>query len=181
MALSQRENNLAFRHLPLPPSNSPSAMNHDQIDLISAKFSTILPLILTNKLHILITVVAVHLLRRVLKSLHRRHQFPTFTAKPTAAKPLFCAICLHDADRGQRYRRLPQCHHCFHVDCIDTWLQSRSTCPLCRSQIPVHLLPRKQQEEPGFLYLFVYFSVKAIRKRIQSNFNKMMLFDGAEL
>ncbi|KAL8268491.1 hypothetical protein R6Q59_002289 [Mikania micrantha] len=156
-------------------------MKADQIELITTKLTTIIFLILTHKSTIIITIITALILRRILKTIHHRHRFPIFTAKPTAGEPLFCAVCLQKADRGQRYRRLPQCHHCFHVDCIDTWLQSRSTCPLCRNQIPLHLLPRKQQKDPGFLYLFVYFSLKAIRKKIQSNFNKMVIFDEDEL
>ncbi|KAI3764538.1 hypothetical protein L2E82_14549 [Cichorium intybus] len=159
-------------------------MNDELIELIIAKLSSTLILILTNKSSILITVVAVHILRRFFKTIYHRHQFPILTAKhntTAATKTLYCAVCLHDVDGGQRYRRLPECRHCFHVNCIDTWLQSRSTCPLCRNQIPLHLLPRQEQKQPGFLYLFFYFSMKAIRKRIESNFNKMMLFEATGL
>nr|KAJ0214623.1 hypothetical protein LSAT_V11C400172260 [Lactuca sativa] len=163
-------------------------MNDELIELIIAKLSSAIVLILTSKSKILITVVAVHILRRMLKTIYHRHQFPIFTAKhnnstttTTATKTLYCSVCLHDVDGGQRYRRLPKCRHCFHVNCIDTWLQSRSTCPLCRNQIPLHLLPRKEEKEPGFLYLFFYFSMKAIRRKIESNFNKMMLFEATGL
>ncbi|KVH97210.1 hypothetical protein Ccrd_000682 [Cynara cardunculus var. scolymus] len=153
------------------------AMDAQQIDLLVAKLSGIVVLILTNKSNIFIVVVVVLILRCILKSIYHRHQFPIFTVKrnvTAATKPLYCAVCLHDIDGGQRYRRLPQCHHCFHVNCIDTWLQSQSTCPLCRNQVPLHLLPRKQKKT-SYFYLFIYFSMKAIRKRIGTNFNKMML------
>ncbi|KAL4585994.1 hypothetical protein LXL04_010623 [Taraxacum kok-saghyz] len=162
------------------------AMNDGLIELIISKLSSTVVLILTNKSNIFVTVVAVHILRRILKTIYHRHQFPIFTAKHnkytnTSTKPLYCAVCLHDVDGGQRYRRLPKCLHCFHVNCIDPWLESRSTCPLCRNEIPIHLLPRKEEKEPGFLYLFFYFSMKAIRRRIESNFNKMMLFEATAL
>ncbi|KVH97213.1 hypothetical protein Ccrd_000681 [Cynara cardunculus var. scolymus] len=103
-------------------------------------------------INIFVTTVVVLIFCRIIKSIHHRHQFPIFTAKRNATvdvKPLYCAVCLHDVDGGQRYRRLPQCRHCFHVNCIDTWLQLRSTCPLCRNQVPLHLLPQKQKE-PGY-------------------------------
>jgi len=33
-------------------------------------------------------------------------------------------------------RRITACSRCFHVDCIDPWLMKKSTCPLCRAEIP---------------------------------------------
>jgi hypothetical protein len=46
-----------------------------------------------------------------------------------------CAVCLCEFEDGDRLRLLPKCSHAFHVDCIDTWLLSHSTCPLCRSSL----------------------------------------------
>ncbi|KAJ9563373.1 hypothetical protein OSB04_008533 [Centaurea solstitialis] len=155
-------------------------MEEKQIELFIMEISDIMVLIQTNKFSIFITTVVFLIFCRILKSIHRRHQFPIFTAKrntTAATKPLYCAVCLDDIDGGQRYRCLPQCCHCFHVDCIDPWLQSRSTCPLCRNQIPLHLLPQKQKE-PGFFYLFIYFSIKAIREKIESNFKKILSLEG---
>ncbi|KAI3449013.1 hypothetical protein Pfo_005678 [Paulownia fortunei] len=48
----------------------------------------------------------------------------------------YCAICLNDIRGGDSYRKLPECGHCFHAQCIDAWFQSHSTCPLCRIQVP---------------------------------------------
>lgn len=48
----------------------------------------------------------------------------------------YCAICLNDICRGDSYRKLSECGHSFHCKCIDAWLQSHSTCPLCRAQLP---------------------------------------------
>ncbi|KAH0452756.1 hypothetical protein IEQ34_017080 [Dendrobium chrysotoxum] len=48
-----------------------------------------------------------------------------------------CSVCLGDYQAEDRLQRLPQCGHTFHVDCIDHWLVSNTTCPLCRiSLIP---------------------------------------------
>ena len=33
------------------------------------------------------------------------------------------------------YRQLPRCGHCFHLECIDRWLQRHAQCPLCRSYV----------------------------------------------
>ncbi|GLJ39079.1 hypothetical protein SUGI_0796650 [Cryptomeria japonica] len=49
-----------------------------------------------------------------------------------------CAICLAEFDQSDKVRRLPNCHHCFHVSCIDTWFSSHSSCPTCRRGCSVH-------------------------------------------
>ncbi|KAF5452880.1 hypothetical protein F2P56_027836 [Juglans regia] len=48
---------------------------------------------------------------------------------------LECAVCLSELVQGEKARLLPKCNHGFHVDCIDMWLQSHSTCPLCRNPV----------------------------------------------
>ncbi|CAM8901240.1 unnamed protein product [Rhodiola kirilowii] len=48
---------------------------------------------------------------------------------------LECAVCLSAVEEGEKARILPNCSHGFHVGCIDMWLQSHSTCPLCRSPV----------------------------------------------
>ncbi|KAF2567119.1 hypothetical protein F2Q70_00028838 [Brassica cretica] len=48
----------------------------------------------------------------------------------------YCSICLQDASEGEKMRRLTACGHCFHAECIDPWLEERSTCPECRAHIP---------------------------------------------
>lgn len=47
-----------------------------------------------------------------------------------------CVICLCEVCDGDVYRILPKCNHGFHVSCIDAWLQTHSTCPLCRCPVP---------------------------------------------
>ncbi|XP_010534988.1 PREDICTED: RING-H2 finger protein ATL60 [Tarenaya hassleriana] len=48
---------------------------------------------------------------------------------------LECAVCLSELLDGDKARLLPSCNHGFHVDCIDMWFQSHSTCPLCRNTV----------------------------------------------
>ncbi|KAI3444095.1 hypothetical protein Pfo_000760 [Paulownia fortunei] len=49
--------------------------------------------------------------------------------------PFDCAVCLCEFEAEDKLRLLPQCSHAFHMDCIDTWLLSHSTCPLCRASL----------------------------------------------
>ncbi|KAK7292803.1 hypothetical protein RJT34_15657 [Clitoria ternatea] len=44
-----------------------------------------------------------------------------------------CWICLSDYSIKETVRCIPECKHCFHVDCIDEWLRINTTCPVCRN------------------------------------------------
>jgi len=46
---------------------------------------------------------------------------------------LECAVCLCEFEENEKGRLLPNCRHNFHVECIDMWFRSHSTCPLCRT------------------------------------------------
>ncbi|XVE79892.1 hypothetical protein DITRI_Ditri14bG0093600 [Diplodiscus trichospermus] len=46
-----------------------------------------------------------------------------------------CPICLGEFAEGEKVRVLPKCSHGFHAKCIDTWLSSNSSCPLCRQAL----------------------------------------------
>ncbi|OEL20310.1 RING-H2 finger protein ATL46 [Dichanthelium oligosanthes] len=50
-------------------------------------------------------------------------------------EPFNCAVCLCEFHGEDRLRLLPVCGHAFHLQCIDTWLLSNSTCPLCRGTL----------------------------------------------
>ncbi|KAK1611092.1 hypothetical protein QYE76_034765 [Lolium multiflorum] len=46
-----------------------------------------------------------------------------------------CPVCLEGVHGGEMVRQLPACKHVFHVECIDMWLHSHGTCPMCRCVI----------------------------------------------
>ena len=58
-----------------------------------------------------------------------------------------CAICLDDYETGQTQVRVLPCKHIFHPQCIDEFLEKRSSlCPLCkRSVLPKGYIPPDKQ------------------------------------
>ncbi|KAJ8565755.1 hypothetical protein K7X08_008331 [Anisodus acutangulus] len=46
-----------------------------------------------------------------------------------------CAVCLSIFEPDDQMRLLPLCCHAFHSSCIDAWLITNQTCPLCRSTV----------------------------------------------
>ncbi|XP_042494274.1 RING-H2 finger protein ATL2-like [Macadamia integrifolia] len=63
---------------------------------------------------------------------------PTFVYKPahhlqSSTDTVECAVCLNNLEEGDMARLIPTCKHIFHLQCINMWLSSHSTCPVCRS------------------------------------------------
>ncbi|XP_058775581.1 E3 ubiquitin-protein ligase EL5-like [Vicia villosa] len=52
-----------------------------------------------------------------------------------------CAVCLGDFEEGEELRTMPECLHSYHVNCIDMWLHSHSSCPICRATADAAPLP----------------------------------------
>lgn len=48
---------------------------------------------------------------------------------------LECAVCLNEFEDEETLRLLPKCDHVFHLECIDMWLASHTTCPVCRANL----------------------------------------------
>ncbi|XP_050235806.1 RING-H2 finger protein ATL47-like [Mercurialis annua] len=73
-------------------------------------------------------------------------------------EPFDCAVCLCEFTELDKLRLLPICSHAFHIDCIETWLLSNSTCPLCRATLYTPGLPyenpvfesQESREDDGF-------------------------------
>ena len=61
-----------------------------------------------------------------------------------------CTICL--LDYNEETKTETECNHIFHQECLDKWLQTNYTCPLCRTELkkdtlcrPIYALPSEQQ------------------------------------
>ncbi|CAK7340764.1 unnamed protein product [Dovyalis caffra] len=50
---------------------------------------------------------------------------------------LECAVCLNEFEDEETLRLIPNCDHVFHPDCIDAWLESHTTCPVCRADLTI--------------------------------------------
>lgn len=48
---------------------------------------------------------------------------------------LECAICLSEFQDVSVLRLLTVCYHVFHQECIDLWLESHTSCPVCRANL----------------------------------------------
>ncbi|KAG2244005.1 hypothetical protein Bca4012_035050 [Brassica carinata] len=60
-----------------------------------------------------------------------------------------CAVCLTLLEKKETARMLPNCKHVFHMTCVDTWLTTCSTCPICRTEVePSQRLEPEPREGP---------------------------------
>jgi hypothetical protein len=63
-------------------------------------------------------------------------QLPSYrfgtSAKRSDTDQTLCVVCMCDFDSHQVLRVLPCCHE-FHSRCIDKWLKTNRTCPICRA------------------------------------------------
>ncbi|XP_021894916.1 E3 ubiquitin-protein ligase ATL6-like [Carica papaya] len=74
-------------------------------------------------------------------------KFPTFVYSDVKGLKigkgaLECAVCLCEFEDDETLRLIPKCDHVFHPDCIDAWLASHTTCPVCRA----NLTPQPEDE-----------------------------------
>ncbi|RCV16188.1 hypothetical protein SETIT_3G117900v2 [Setaria italica] len=61
--------------------------------------------------------------------------FFRFAALRGARQGMECSVCLARFDDADHLRLLPRCRHAFHLACVDRWLESNASCPLCRARV----------------------------------------------
>ncbi|XVF05286.1 hypothetical protein REPUB_Repub05bG0158800 [Reevesia pubescens] len=57
---------------------------------------------------------------------------PVYSYHGNAKYQIDCAICLSEFEEKEFIKTIPYCKHVFHVECLDTWLASHVSCPVCR-------------------------------------------------
>ena len=45
-----------------------------------------------------------------------------------------CSICLEEFEYNQELKKL-KCNHIFHKECLESWINDKKICPLCRTGI----------------------------------------------
>ena len=64
-----------------------------------------------------------------------------------------CTICL--LNYNEETKKATECHHIFHQECIDRWLQTNNSCPLCRTCLQQHTrstIDEEIYENGGYTY-----------------------------
>ncbi|KAK7252490.1 hypothetical protein RIF29_36463 [Crotalaria pallida] len=80
--------------------------------------------------------------------------FPTFLYSSVKdlrkeSYSLECAICLLEFEDDSMLRLLTFCCHVFHQECIDLWLCSNKTCPVCRKELDSAINEAQNSQDQG--------------------------------
>ncbi|WZY90921.1 hypothetical protein YC2023_047656 [Brassica napus] len=87
---------------------------------------------------VILIIFILHLYARFI--LHRRREASSFRGLSVVLRhPLQTPKRDLNPTEQDTARELPNCRHVFHVDCIDTWLTTCSTCPVCRNEVQPRL------------------------------------------
>uniref|UniRef100_A0A0A9CVG5 RING-type domain-containing protein n=1 Tax=Arundo donax TaxID=35708 RepID=A0A0A9CVG5_ARUDO len=77
---------------------------------------------------------------------------PAISAPPAVSAPAgvagtVCSVCTEEIAVADAAVRLP-CAHWYHAGCIAPWLGIRSTCPMCRAELPPRENDAAGREKP---------------------------------
>ncbi|TFK34677.1 hypothetical protein BDQ12DRAFT_613122, partial [Crucibulum laeve] len=63
-----------------------------------------------------------------------------------------CPICLDDYESTSTVLKLRECSHWMHRDCLQQWLGTANTCPVCRKPVSNQSAPRARPRYTGFRF-----------------------------
>ncbi|KAF8029931.1 hypothetical protein BT93_E2369 [Corymbia citriodora subsp. variegata] len=73
--------------------------------------------------------------KQILQDLFKVFPSVSYTSRNIRSESGDCAICLGEFVEGELCWVLPACKHMFHSSCIDRWLMTRFSCPVCRNSV----------------------------------------------
>lgn len=80
------------------------------------------------------------------KDLLKKYCIQRFLGVP---EDLECSICLNPFQVSEEIMIYPTCHHHYHQECLNLWLDTKVTCPLCRANLRISLMREiKKQVHP---------------------------------
>ncbi|KAF8664224.1 hypothetical protein AX16_000787 [Volvariella volvacea WC 439] len=82
-----------------------------------------------------------HVISSLAKGLYREWK--------TAEADTRCPICLDDYQPLDSVMKLNDCSHWLHRECLETWLRTAITCPVCRKTVKIPEKPSSPAPEPG--------------------------------
>ena len=62
---------------------------------------------------------------------------------------LVCSICLDEFEEDQNLSEFKECKHLFHKECIEQWIQTKGTCPMCRHEMDLQQSNRVINADTG--------------------------------
>lgn len=67
-------------------------------------------------------------------SSEKKNKIPTRIFEPEKEEPKQCLICQYEFEKGEVLRKM-DCHHEFHFECLDQWLNNSNSCPICKLEV----------------------------------------------
>ena len=62
-----------------------------------------------------------------------------------------CCICRENFQDTDIVRKINSCGHVFHLNCLDTWLERHTTCPMCRQDIRESNTPINESQNENII------------------------------
>lgn len=83
---------------------------------------------------------------------------------------------MNPEDEGAQIR---DCNHVYHKDCLNTWLEQKNECPLCKAQIDCYKEREEHRVVNPFLARMRGDSIQDMAMEMQANLNILDLLSAA--
>lgn len=84
----------------------------------------------------------------------------------------FCTVCQTNLTQGERVRAIQKCQHLYHADCLEPWLRTHTTCPVCRVDV---FPPSEEETAYNNTLLNLWALINAQVQRIQAEYYRRLL------